>query len=495
MDKYNQYVEVMQKIADLEFSIALLAWDKEVYMPTNGAASKARQMATLAGISHDFFVDEKFGDLLLELNEQKEQLDEKQAKNVLLTLEDYQQKKKYSKEFVVRKSKVTSKAFDMWIKAREANDFKVFQESLQEMMDLKKEESEILGYIDHPYDPHLDIYEKGAKVADLDILFADVREELVEFVQQITSRPQVDNEFLYKFYPKDQQWNFGLELLKNMGYDFESGRQDISTHPFSTSFSAQDVRITTRIDENQFDNMTWSCIHEGGHALYEQGLPMEQYGLPLGSYISLGIHESQSRLWENNVGRSLPYWKAHYKKAQDAFPENLGEVSLNQFYKGINKIHPNLIRTEADELHYHFHVMVRYAIEKGLMEGSLEVKDLRDIWNDMYKQYLNIEVPNDKSGVLQDVHWSHGLIGYFPTYSLGSFYAAQFFRQAKKEIPDLEKQIETGDNSNLLLWLREKVHRHGKFYTAAELCKKIAGEKLNFKYFMDYAKEKYEGIY
>jgi carboxypeptidase Taq len=280
-----------------------------------------------------------------------------------------------------------------------------------------------------------------------------------------------------------------------MGYDFESGRQDESSHPFTTNFSPEDVRVTTRINVNDINEMIWSCIHEGGHALYEQGLPSEEYGLPSSEYVSLGIHESQSRLWENNVGRSLLYWKANYPKLQNAFPENLKSVNTEDFYKAMNIVKPSLIRTSADELTYHFHVLIRFEIEKALIEGLIEVNELPAYWNQKYKEYLGIEVPNDSSGVLQDIHWSHGSFGYFPTYSLGSFYAAQFFAQAKKEITGLEAEIEKGNMKPLLDWLREKVHRHGKYYSAEELCIAISGEKLNFKYFMDYATKKYTKLY
>jgi carboxypeptidase Taq len=255
------------------------------------------------------------------------------------------------------------------------------------------------------------------------------------------------------------------------------------------------VRVTTRIDENNFNDMTWSCIHEGGHALYEQGLPAEHYGLPLAEAVSLGIHESQSRLWENNVGRSLSYWKANYKKLQSLFPENLNSVTVEEFYKAINHVKPSLIRTNADEITYHFHVLIRYEVEKALIEGTLQVEDLPAFWNKKYKEYLGIDVPSDDKGVLQDIHWSHGSFGYFPTYSLGSFYAAQFFHFAEKQIPGLKEQIEKGEFADLLKWLRENVHQYGRQFTAEELCVRITGEKLNFNYFLDYAKNKYSGIY
>jgi carboxypeptidase Taq len=371
----------------------------------------------------------------------------------------------------------------------------LFKDALREMIDIKKEEAELLGYDDHPYDALIDAFEPDAKTDQLTILFKDVREQLVEFVRQLNEKAQVDDSFLYKFYPKQKQWDYGIQMLKVLGYDFKAGRQDISPHPFTTSFGATDVRVTTRIDEHNFGNMTWSCIHEGGHALYEQGLPNEDYGLPSGKYVSLGIHESQSRLWENNVGRSLGFWKSHYGDLQQLFPGNLKNVNLNDFYKGINKVVPSLIRTESDELHYHFHILIRFEIEKGLIEGSLEVDDLDKIWNEKYKSYLDVDVPDDNNGVLQDIHWAHGSIGYFPTYSLGSFYAAQFFNQALKDVPNLTEQIEHGDTSKLLEWLRENIHQYGMTYNADELCEKVTGEKLNFKYFMNYIKDKYYLIY
>ncbi len=286
-----------------------------------------------------------------------------------------------------------------------------------------------------------------------------------------------------------------MEMIKQLGFDFEAGRQDIAEHPFTTNFSSQDVRLTTRIDENDFSNMTWSCIHECGHGLYEQGLPVTFYGLPLGEYTSLSIHESQSRLWENNVGRSLNNWRYFYPVAQQYFPEQLNDVSLQQFYKGINKVQPSFIRTEADELTYHFHVLIRYELEKKLLEGTLQTKDIPAYWNEQYNKLLGVNVPEDRQGCLQDVHWSHGSFGYFPTYSLGSFYAAQFFAAAQKNIPNLTLSITNGNYKPLLEWLRTSVHVHGRRFTSEELCERITGETLNIDYFMRYATDKYKDIY
>jgi carboxypeptidase Taq len=305
----------------------------------------------------------------------------------------------------------------------------------------------------------------------------------------------VDASFLFQHFPEKEQWAWGMHLIKSLQFDFEKGRQDKSEHPFSTSFSPHDVRITTRIDENDFGNMTWSCIHETGHALYEQGLPAEYYGLPLGEACSYSIHESQSRLWENNVGRSKLFWQHYYPQLQQHFSSQFSNVSLDQFYKGINKVQPSLVRTEADEISYHFHVAIRYELEKRLIEGSLATADIPGFWNEHYKNYLGVDVPDDKRGCLQDVHWSHGSFGYFPTYSLGSFYAAQFYAKAKEEISGLEQQISAGDTGPLLAWLRAKIHKHGRYFTSEELCKEVTGEGLNPVHFMNHAEQKYGAIY
>ncbi len=492
--QYKTYTERMQKIADINNAIAVLGWDKEVNLPVKGARFRSQQVATLSGISHELFVDSEFGDLLEQLNAGNS-LDIKQKKNVALSLKDYQRNNKLSKEFVIRRSKIVSESYHAWVTANKQSDFEIFKPSLKKLVDLKLEEAELIGYEEHPYDALLDEFEPGMTTAELETLFIDVREQLVEFVKEIKQQPEINSAFLNQFYQKDKQWDYGIEILKTIGYDFGAGRQDISPHPFTTNFSSEDVRVTTRIDENDFSNMLWSCIHEGGHALYEQGLPSDQYGLPLGAHISLGIHESQSRLWENNVGRSKAFWNHHYPALQALFPEHLGDLSVDAFYAAINKVQANLIRTEADELHYHFHVLIRFEIEKGLLEGSIPFDEVKDIWNAKYKEYLGVDVPNDSKGILQDIHWSHGSFGYFPTYSLGSFYAAQFYNQAEKDIAGLEGKIASGNTSELLDWLRTNIHAHGRFYSSQEICEKVTGEPLNFKYFMDYARKKFGSIY
>jgi carboxypeptidase Taq len=491
---YETYKTKMQRIADIKAAGAVLQWDQETYLPKSGAHFRGQQISTLSELAHDLFSDEALGSVLNELAA-KEDLSSEQKKAVERTLEDYTKNKKYSSSFVRAISEQINKTFHSWIEARKQASFAVYQKDLDALVQLKKEETEILGYTGHPYDALLDEFEKGATVSLLDTTFATLLPPLKEFFKKLTAAPQVDDSFLFQNFPEKEQWTWGMHLIKELQFDFERGRQDKSEHPFSTSFSPQDVRITTRIDEADFGNMTWSCIHETGHALYEQGLPPDQYGLPLGEACSYSIHESQSRLWENNVGRSKGFWQHWYPHLQEHFPSQLSSVPLDRFYKGINKVQPSLVRTEADEISYHFHVAIRYELEKRLIEGSLSIQDIPTFWNEQYKTYLGMDVPDDKRGCLQDVHWSHGSFGYFPTYSLGSFYAAQFFAKAEEQITGLDEKIAAGNTLPLLEWLRVNIHRHGRYYTSEELCKVVTGEGLNPGYFMRYAEKKYETIY
>jgi carboxypeptidase Taq len=487
---YTEYTTKMQQLADIKNAIAVLGWDQETYLPEKGAAFRGQQITTLSSIAHEMFAAAPLGELLQELH-QRQDLTPVQQKNVALSLEDYEKNKKYPAAFVAELSTATNACYHGWLKARKANDYTVYEPLLAKMVALKQQETKILGYEGHPYNALLNEYEKGCTTTLLDTVFTEVKTALSPLLQQITQQPPANRDFLYKHYDRDKQWQFGIGLLKAMGYDMKAGRQDISEHPFTTSFNPEDVRVTTRIDENDFGNMTWSCIHEGGHALYEQGLPIAEYGLPCGEFTSLGIHESQSRLWENNVGRSMAFWQHHYTSLQSIFPDNLQQVNIKDFYKAINDVQPSLIRTEADELTYHFHVMIRYEIEKGLIEGSITTKDLAATWNQYYKEYLQVTVPDDLKGILQDIHWSHGSFGYFPTYSMGSFYAAQFFSAAQQQINGLKEQIIAGNYQPLLQWLRTNIHGYGRFYTSNELCHKVTGEPLQFRYFLEYAREKF----
>jgi carboxypeptidase Taq len=493
-DLYAAYKETTQKAADLNNASAVLGWDQEVYMPAKGFEVRGRQLATLASLAHEMLTSEAYGNQLQELAGRGDLADD-EKRNVELSLEDYNKNKKLSAAFVEAITQQTSASYNAWIQSRKENKFSIYAPELDKMIQLKKQQASMYGYEINPYDALLDEYEKGASVALLDRVFGDVKQQLPVLLDKIKAALQVDDSFFLRNYPKQSQWEFSIDVLRAMGYDFEAGRQDMSEHPFTTSFAPTDVRVTTRVDENNYSSLLWSSIHEGGHALYEQGLPIEQYGLPLGAAASLGIHESQSRLWENNVGRGKQFWHHFYPKLQQYFPQQLNDVSVEAFYKGMNKVEPSLIRTEADEVTYHFHVMIRYEIEKGLMNGDLFTEDLPEAWNGLYNKYLGVSAQDDKTGVLQDVHWAHGSFGYFPTYSLGSFYAAQFYQQAVKEMPTLTDDIANGRLLGLREWLRGKVHQYGRRYTSEELCKQITGTGLDFKVFMQYAYEKYAGIY
>lgn len=492
--KYQEYLDLTQKAADLNNASAVLGWDQETYMPPKSAGFRARQLSTLATLAHETVTSEHYGNLLQDLLSTDGLADEEQQ-NVRLSFEDFDKNRKLPGSFVEEMSQASSNSFNAWIQARNENKFSVFAPELDKMIALKRKQADLYGYECHAYNALMDDYEKGATVDLLDGVFGVVKAELPTLLQKIAAVPQVDDSFFSKFYPKQQQWNFSLSVLNSMGYDMKAGRQDYAEHPFTTSFSPTDVRITTRVNENDFAALLWSTIHEGGHALYEQGLPEAYYGLPLGQATSLAIHESQSRLWENCVGRGLDFWTAFYPELQQTFPDQLQDVSLSSFYKGMNKVQPSLVRTEADEVTYHFHVMIRYEIEKALLENNIQTKDLPAYWNQQYQRYLGVTPPNDKQGVLQDVHWSHGSFGYFPTYSLGSFYAVQFFNRVSQDHFAVTGEISNGIFSSLLKWLRKQVHQHGRRYRSEELCKMITGKGLDINAFLSYANTKYAGIY
>jgi carboxypeptidase Taq len=491
---YETYRQHMRKLADVRAALALMQWDQETYLPAKGTAFRAQQVATLSEMAHQLATSEKLGSLLESL-ENKNSPNETEQKNISLTREDFLKQKKYSPAFVRKMSETVSKSFNAWNLAKKESRFAVFEKELSELIELKKEETQILGYKLHPYDALMDEFEKGCTVDLVDKIFGNMLPRLRLILEKIQKSGQPEDSFLFKSFDKKKQWDFGMQVIAELGFDFEAGRQDLSSHPFSTSFNKYDVRITTRIDEHDFSSMLFSCVHETGHALYEQGLPESEYGLPSGEYASLGIHESQSRLWENHVGRSHAFWKFHFPVIAERFPEAFAGISDGAFYKAVNKVKPSLIRTESDELTYHFHVMIRYEIEKMLITGELQAADIPACWNDKYKKWLDVEVKDDQHGCLQDVHWSHGSFGYFPTYSLGSFYAAQFFACANRHDNGIKEKMEKGDTAGLLSWLRQRIHGYGRIFTSEELCKLATGETLNVQYFLDYLLDKYGKIY
>ena len=489
-NNYNKYKEALQKIADIKYASAVLQWDQETYLPKQGNDARGRQIATLNELAHEQFTNSKLGDLMTELlNTNKLNIYER--KNVTLSLEDYNKSKKLPSSFVRKMSETVNKSFHAWVQARRENSFIIFEKPLQQIIELKKQEADLLGYETHPYNALMNDYDKGLTTTIVDKLFSELLPQLSAILKKIIACPQVDDSMLHQHFDKNLQWETGIEILKRMHFNFDAGRQDISEHPFTTNFSAQDVRVTTRVDENDFGNMLWSCIHEGGHALYEQGLPNDEYGLPLGEYCSLSIHESQSRLWENCIGRSLPFWKHNYELLQQKFPLQFMHKTVEQFYAAINKVQPSLIRTEADEVTYHFHVIIRYEIEKLLMEGAIIAKDIPAYWNEHYKKYLGITVPDDARGCLQDVHWSHGSFGYFPTYSIGSLYAAQFYKSILNSVPNIENDIAAGNSLEVIKWLQNNIYNKGRYFSSEALCESVTGENLDIKYFINYISNKY----
>lgn len=491
---YQDVVAAMEKISGLNSINAIISWDQETYMPEYGNEYRAYQQSLLSGMAHELFTRPELGEGIKTCLKNCAP-NSIEYRNLELLLEDFERQRKFSTAFVEEMSRAVSNAFQAWSVGKQNNSFSDYAKHLQKLIDLKRKESDILGYQEHPYDAQINLHERGTTTSQLNALFEEVRKELVPFVKTITSGNQVSSDFFFQKFDKKRQWDFGMEMLRDMGYNLSAGRQDESSHPFTISLGPNDIRITTRVSEEDLAEMIWSTVHECGHALYEQGLKKSEFGLPCGEAASLGIHESQSRLWENNVGRSLPFWNYYFPKLQQIFPEQLKQITALDFFKGMNKVESSFIRTSADELTYHFHIMIRFEIEKAIFEGKLKATELPEYWNAKYKEYLGLDVPDYRQGIMQDVHWSHGSFGYFPTYSLGSFYAAQFFRQAESEIPGLEEKIAAGNFVQLLDWLRIKIHQHGRFYTAQELCKQVTGEPLNFSHFMSYAKKKYGFIY
>lgn len=494
-------IEYLQEIQHLSSAISIFHWDQETYMPPGAGQARAEQLSSLGGLAHDKSVGPEMQRLLsqwvdLKGGGIKGEWDEAPQALLREVWRDYDKATKLPSEFVRRFAKASSISEQVWVEARKKSDFSLFMPHLKTMVDLKKEEIGYIGYKDSPYDALLDAYEPGMTVAQLVPLFAALKQELVPLLEKIVHSPvQPKCDFLHRSYAPEKQLAFGQQVLDAMGFDFNTGRQDLSAHPFTTSFHPTDVRITTRVDEHDLLSSLYSSIHEGGHALYDQGLHADLYGTPLGEARSLGVHESQSRLWENGIGRSKPFWGFFYPILQKTFPEGLRGVDPETFYAAVNTVRPSLIRVEADELTYNLHIMVRFEIERALIEENLPVEELPSLWNEKMRQYLGVVPDSDAHGVLQDIHWSGGAIGYFPTYTLGNLYSVQFLNQAKKEMPGLEGEIAKGNLLPLKKWLNEKIHRWGKQYPTDELVRRVTGEPLNPTYFIQYLKEKFGSIY
>ncbi len=474
MSQFRQIYKHLQTVAKLGSASAVLAWGEEVYLPPKGRGFRAQVNAYLAGELHKAITDPTFVDNLKQLNQpaQFKKLKADQQVIVRETWRDVQRELKLPEKFVTELAELTSKAFGDWVEARRSSNFKRFQPTLTKIIELKRQQAELLGYKKSPYDALLDEFEPGMSVTHLDKLFKPLAQNLAKLVVSAKQRPPA--ELPPWRYEIVAQQKLNEQVAKAMGYDLKAGRVDTSPHPFTIDIHPTDVRITTRYDEANFWVSLGSVIHEVGHALYEQGLPVKQFGNPLGESASLGIHESQSRLWENFVGRSRAFTKYLYPQLKRHFGEDL-PYSADQLHAWLNRIEPSLIRVEADEVTYNLHIILRYELERDLIEGRLSVSKLPAAWNLKVKQYLGLKVPDAAQGVLQDVHWSHGAFGYFPTYSLGNLYAAQLYIAADKALKGLDKQITAGNFKDLLKWLRTNIHTQGRRYQPAQLIKKITG--------------------
>lgn len=494
MASFEDFHNYLKQVKYLEHIAGIANWDQEVHMPQKGSDFRARQLATMAGWHHQMLTDGRLEGYLENLRN-NDSLDADQRKNVEVVDRDLQKTKRLPQEFVERLSQTVSEANQAWSQAREAEDFSLFAPKLKALVELNKEKAGYYGYQHHIYDALLDDYEPGLTTYAMDDIMQRAKDSLTKLLGQLKTQKPPDTSFIYRQFPADQQKALSRQVAADLGFDFEAGELNVSKHPFTISFNPLDVRITTRFLEKDFPESLGSTIHETGHALYEQGLLADNYGLPAGDAISLGIHESQSRLWENNVGRSRAFIRGYLPLFKQYFPDQLGAVGEEDFYKAFNQVRPGLIRTAADEVTYHLHILIRTELEKALLEDRLNVDDLPEAWNQAYHDYLGITPAKPSLGVLQDIHWAHGAMGYFPTYSLGSFYAAQFYDQALKDIPHLDEQLAQRNSQSLLTWLRHNLHQYGRLYKASEICEKITGEPLNFQYFEKYIYSKYQDIY
>lgn len=481
-------LEHLKKTAALGQVAGIISWDQETMMPEKGASQRAEQTGVLAGMLHQLNTDERIPEWIDQIDET--QLSDFDKANVRETKRSFEQATKVPESLAQTIAKASAEGQMIWAKAREAGDFKMFAPALEKLVELKREEAACLsnGHTS-AYDALLDQFEPGAKTQTLLPLLESMREPLVNLRERISDKPKPEG-FNGKYAP-DAQLKLAQSLAKKMGYDFAAGRIDISTHPFSSGGSG-DSRITTRVDETDPLNCLYSTAHEVGHSLYGQGAP-DPY-LPAAQYCSMGIHESQSRFWENQIARSRPFAEWLYPEMKAHFPD-MNIASPQAFYKAVNLVETGYIRTEADEVHYNLHVLLRFELERELVSGDLKVSDLESEWNKRFKAYFGLTVKDVKLGVLQDVHWSVGLFGYFPTYSLGNIYSACLDEAMRKDMPDRDSQLQQGETESILQWLREQIHIKGKLHSAEDLITSATGIPASTKPLISYLEEKYSKLY
>jgi carboxypeptidase Taq len=496
--KLSELKSRLSEAFDLSMAASLLRWDQTTYMPKGGAEARGRQLAILGRLSHQAFTDPEVGRLLDALEPWAATLpyDSDDAGLIRATRRDYDMAVKLPSSFVAETSEHFTRSYQMWTEARPKNDFATMRPMLEKTLELSRRYSEFFPGYQHVADPLIDRADYGMKASTVRAVFTELRQRLVPIVQAITSKPPADDACLKQPAAAEQQLAFGLEVIRAFGYDFDRGRQDLTHHPFMTKFSLGDVRITTRVKPDDFTDSLFGTLHEAGHAMYEQGIERSYEGTPLANGTSAGVHESQSRLWENLVGRSRGFWSHFYPRLQQAFPEQLRSVPLESFYRAINKVDRSLIRVDADEVTYNLHVMLRFGLELDLLEGKLSIQDLPEAWKSRFQSDLGVAVPDDRNGVLQDVHWYADFIGgVFQGYTLGNILSAQFFETAVKAHPGIPTEIAAGRFATLHGWLRDNVYRHGAKYTASELVERVTGKPMGTDAYIRYLWGKYQPLY
>jgi len=488
----------LAEVSDLNRVSSLIGWDQQTYMPPGGSAARAEQSATLQKIIHEMFIADETGRLLEAAASEVSRLDpdSDDARLVSVTRRDYEKSRKVSAELVAEIARATGQAVDVWTEARAASDWKPFSPYLTRIFDLQRQLADALGYPDRMYDALLDKFEPDMPTAQVKAVFDAIKPDLIDLVKAIAAKGAViSDEVLRREYDDQKQWDFGVEVIKRYGFDFQRGRQDRSVHPFTTAFSINDVRLTTRVDRRFLSPALFGTLHETGHGLYEQGFSQALERTPLADGASLGMHESQSRLWENLVGRSRPFWNYFFPVLRGYFPDQLADQTVDSFYRAANRVSPSFIRVEADEVTYGLHIMLRFEMENDLLEGRLKADEVPEAWNARMQDLLGITPPSTAQGALQDIHWSFGLIGYFPTYQLGNLISLQLWDKINADIPDLAHQIESGEFSALLGWLRSNLHQHGRKFTSSELLQRLTGSGLNPAPYLKYLKAKYSEVY
>ena len=497
-EAYDDLIQRVRQISLLGSCSAVLHWDRETSMPPKGAQHRAAQHALLAGMCHEQFTDPKLGDLLAACEATPLVADPlaDEAVNVRELRRTYDRATKLPRDLVEEIARVTSLAHGEWVEARKKSDFAHFQPWLEKIVALKIREADCYGHQGNRYDALLEDYEPGATTDWVSGVLAPLRDELVGLLDAIKGASrQPDTAILHRTYPLDRQKLFGRLAAAAMGFDFQAGRLDVVPHPFCIGIGPGDTRLTTRYNEHDLGDGLFSIIHEAGHGLYDQGLPAEHWGTPRGEAVSLGIHESQSRMWENLVARGLPFWRHFFPIAQQFFPDALADVALDDFHFAANTVRPSFIRVDADEVTYNLHIILRFELEQALLSGDLPVADLPGAWNEKFTAMLGITPPDDAQGCLQDVHWSGGGIGYFPTYTLGNLNAAQLFAAAREAIPDLDTAFARGQFGDLLAWLREHIHALGQRHRAPQLIERVTGQPLSHTALMAHLRAKFEPLY